>query len=199
MTETSRETAASVGSLDKDNPSILPQPLDPAALQREARGLRLFWLTAALCIVLDQISKAWVRAAIPYNGTVPLLPGWVHLTHVNNLGAAWGVLTGQRWLLVAVAVGVVAMVGSACRDVVRRGPLSGCGLGLILGGAIGNLLDRIVAGRVTDFIDLDTPVAYLRTFPVWNVADAALTVGAVCLILSFLLPSPQKHGGTEKE
>ena len=164
----------------------LPLALEPehavtAALLR--RRLLMFALIAFGAVILDQLSKLWVRAAIPMNSDVPVLPGWVHLTHTLNHGAAWSMLSGQRWLLVGVTVIVVGVVVALARDFARRGTLPIVGLGLILGGAIGNLIDRVLAGAVTDFIDLDTPLRWLETFPVFNIADSALTVGVALLLI----------------
>ena len=134
----------------------------------------------------DQVVKAWIRHEFELGQSRVIVPGWLHFTYVLNHGAAWGVLTGQRWLLVGVATVVVFLVCLAARDMGQRSVLSNIGLGLILGGALGNLIDRIASGAVTDFVDLDTPWRWLQTFPVWNIADAALTIGVSCLLLDFL-------------
>jgi signal peptidase II len=96
-------------------------------------------------------------------------------------------MSGQRWLLIAVSIGVSIFIVKLAREFESRGVLALSALGLIFGGAIGNLIDRIVFGHVTDMIDLDTPLEYLRTFPVFNIADSALTIGVILLILDFLL------------
>ena len=145
-----------------------------------------FILCAMFVMSCDQVVKAWIRHEFELGQSRVIVPGWLHFTYVLNHGAAWGVLSGQRWLLVGVATVVVFLVCLAARDMGQRSVLSNVGLGLILGGALGNLIDRIASGAVTDFVDLDTPWRYLQTFPVWNVADAALTVGVTCLLLDFL-------------
>jgi len=147
------------------------------------RRLLLFGLLAVTTVLLDQSSKYWIRATIPMHHDVPLVPGWVHLTYTLNKGAAWSMLHGQRWLLVAISVVVIGVVIWLARDFARRGTLPVVGLGLVLGGAIGNLIDRVVGGAVTDFIDLDTPLRWLQTFPVFNIADSALTVGVSLLLV----------------
>ena len=151
---------------------------------------------ALLALGLDQISKIIVRAGLGVGSRWPLIPGWIHFEHIRNPGAAWGVLGGQKWLLIAFTVAVTALVLSSAREVARRGIGSALGFGLILGGALGNLFDRVMFGHVTDFFDLDTPVRWLQTFPVFNVADSALTVGVVLMLLS-LLRSPQATENTE--
>ena len=154
-------------------------PLPPA---------RLGWFAGAaiLALVLDQLSKIWIRANLPEGAQLSLVPGWIHLEHIQNHGAAWGVLAGQKWLLILFTIAVTALVVSSAREVSRRGRLAALGFGWILGGALGNLLDRVMFGYVTDFFDLDTPVAWLQTFPVFNVADSALTGGVILMLITLL-------------
>ena len=147
----------------------------------------LFALTALFVLSVDQLTKILVRGHIAYGGQLQLLPGWVHLVFVNNRGAAWSVLTGRRVFLVVFTSVVTVVVGYLAREMVARGKLATIGWGLIMGGALGNLADRAFYGKVTDFIQLDTTINVIRTFPVFNVADSALTVGVVLMILSFLL------------
>jgi signal peptidase II len=141
---------------------------------------------AAVVVVLDQASKAWIRANVQHGEEIVLWPGVVHLSHVLNHGAAWGVLSGQRWLLVVIAVLVMAAVLSVARGLVERSVWSVWALGLIVGGAIGNLIDRVLAGAVTDMIDMDTSWQWLQNFPVFNLADSALTAGVTVLLLNSL-------------
>lgn len=152
----------------------------------ERRHLLTFALLAITILVVDQLSKAWIRATLPHGAELPLWPGWVHLSHVLNRGAAWGMLSGQRVFLIGVTLIVIVVVSLWARDIVQRGTLARVGLGLVLGGAVGNLIDRIRFGAVTDFIDLDTPIAWLQTFPVFNVADSALTIGVTLLITGMI-------------
>ena len=156
-----------------------PETLPPA---------RMGWFAGAalLALVLDQLSKVWIRANLPEGAELPLLPGWIHLEHVQNHGAAWGVLAGQKWLLIAFTIAVTALVVSSAREVSRRGKVAAIGFGFILGGALGNLFDRAAFGYVTDFFDLDTPLTWLQTFPVFNVADSALTAGVILMLITLL-------------
>lgn len=142
----------------------------------------LFLLAALLALGADQLSKILVRNALELGQQQDLIPGWIHLEHVHNYGAAWGAFAGQKWLLLGfTGVVVVGMLFSA-REVVKKGRATALGFGLILGGALGNLLDRVLQGYVTDFLDLDTPLGILQTFPVFNIADSCLTVGVILLI-----------------
>ena len=152
--------------------------------------MRWFWLCTLLVVALDQAAKAWARAALLPLESRAVLEGWLSWTHVQNHGAAWGMLSGQRWLLVGVAALVIVAVASAARDLGARSPWANIGLAFVLGGAIGNLIDRLLQGFVTDFVDLGSPWRFVREFPVWNVADAALTLGVVLMAWSFLRPAP---------
>lgn len=146
-----------------------------------------FGAVAVFVVLLDQISKIWLRNTLPLGSRIEVLPGWVHLSHSLNNGAAWGMMSGQRWLLILVSVGVSIFIFKMAREYASRGVLPMLALAFILGGAIGNLIDRVLFGVVTDMIDLDTPLEALRAFPVFNVADSALTVGVILLMLHFLL------------
>ncbi len=164
---------------------------------------RMGWFVGAalLALLLDQGSKIVVRAALGVGSRWPLIPGWMHAEHVRNYGAAWGVLAGQKWLLIAFTIAVTALVVSSAREVSRRGKIAAIGFGFILGGALGNLIDRVVYGYVTDFFDLDTPVRWLQTFPVFNVADSALTAGVILMLITLLRfrDDEGKKGGEGRE
>jgi signal peptidase II len=138
--------------------------------------------------VLDQITKAIVRSTLPLHDSRTLIPGLLDLTHVRNTGAAFGLLNTLEFPYKAqfmIVVALVAMVAIAA-FATRLGPherLARVGLALILGGAIGNLIDRAVHGYVLDFVDV-----YHRGIHFWafNVADAAITVGAALVLVEVL-------------
>lgn len=158
---------------------------------RARRASWFFWLAAILVVPLDQIAKMWIRSTLPLGAELPVWPGWLHFTHALNHGAAWGVLSGRRWLLIIVTIAVIGFIAALAREVWARGRVAAAALGLILGGALGNMIDRIGRGAVTDFIDLDTPLRFLQTFPIFNIADAALTVGVALLIGQWLFEQLQ--------
>ena len=148
--------------------------------------MRFLLGAAGVALVLDIASKTWVRANLPLGGRAPVVPDWIHLQHVQNHGAAWSVLAGHTTFLVLFTLAVIALLVFSAKEIARQGTLAATAFGLILGGAIGNFLDRATQGFVTDFLDLDTPVAWLQTFPVFNVADSALTVGVILILLASL-------------
>ena len=154
--------------------------------------MRFLLGAAGLALILDLASKSWVRAHVPLGTSLDLVPGWIHLQHVRNYGAAWSVLAGHTTFLVGFTLAVIALLAFSSREIARQGTLSAVAFGLILGGALGNFLDRATQHFVTDFFDMDTPISWIRTFPVFNVADSALTVGVILILLSSLLKSRRR-------
>ena len=141
-----------------------------------------------LIIVLDQLTKATVRFTLPLNASVTVIPGVMDFTHIRNTGAAFGILNAANFpfktvLIGLIAVGALAGVGIYAASLARHEIVARVGLALIIGGAAGNLIDRVVVGSVVDFVDV-----YWRTHHFWafNVADSAITVGAVVMILDML-------------
>jgi signal peptidase II len=141
------------------------------------------WLGLAAGIMgMDQATKILASRALTYGTPLPVLSGF-NLTLLHNPGAAFSFLADadgwQRWLFTALALGVSAYVVVLLRAPGAHPPGYQAGLSLILGGAIGNLIDRLLHGHVVDFIQV-----YYRSwyFPAFNVADSAITVGAVLLI-----------------
>ena len=145
----------------------------------------LWWLSVTgLVIALDQWTKALVVRHIAYHGAVRLLPV-LDLTLTYNSGAAFSFLAGesgwQRWLFTGLALAVAVLITLYLwRLDARRQGLLCLALSLIMGGAIGNLIDRLRLGHVVDFVLAHWHGAY---FPAFNVADSAITVGAVLLII----------------
>jgi signal peptidase II len=145
-------------------------------------------LIAAFIAVADQVTKAIVVRELPLHQSVTVVPGLLDFTHVRNTGAAFGLLNAVDFPykpLVITGVALVALIAIAVYAS-RYGDdtaMTRIALGLVLGGAIGNLIDRARQGYVVDFVDF-----YWRGWHFWafNVADAAITVGAIVLILDVL-------------
>ena len=145
-------------------------------------------LLAPAIIVLDQLTKAIVRTTVPLHSSVTVIPGFMDLTHVRNTGAAFGILNAADFpfktvVIVLIAAAALGAVGWYAASLARRQIVARAGLALIIGGAAGNLLDRVVAGSVVDFVDV-----YWRTHHFWafNVADSAITIGVAIMILDML-------------
>jgi signal peptidase II len=147
---------------------------------------------AAITVILDQLSKLWILHGLdlPAKGTVPL-PGPLDLTMVWNRGMSFGLLGGHaewgRWLLTGFSTVVVVALGIWARKATK--PLMAIGLGMIIGGAIGNnLIDRVFYGAVADFIDVRD-----LYFPwIFNIADAGISVGVAFLLLDSFLTGEEK-------
>jgi signal peptidase II len=148
-----------------------------------ARRLEL-WLALGI-LALDQATKAVVRARLALHESVEVIPGFLDFTHVRNTGAAFGILNTADFpyktvVLVLIAAAALVAVGFYAASLATEHILPRVGLALILGGAAGNLIDRMYAGFVVDFVDV-----YWRDYHFWafNVADSAITVGVAIMIL----------------
>ncbi len=138
----------------------------------------IFLSLGAVILVADWITKRMVAASIEPHGVVRIVGDWVRLTFIQTPGAAFGLFPGSRPVLVTVSVvAVIIVVTVAWRRSTRLHTI--LPLGLILGGAIGNLVDRVLAGQVVDFIQIGIPPDLY--WPVFNVADSAVTVGVLWL------------------
>src|SRR6187455_1245065 len=187
------ETTPTTG--DKMQPAAPTDADTPIAAPPSVAGARdtgLYWRFAIGLIAIDQITKAIVRSVVPLFETRPLVSGLVDLVHVRNEGVAFGLLNNldmrYKWAL-TTALAMAALLGIAyyANHVRREEWLARLGLSMILGGAIGNLIDRALHGYVLDFVDV-----YWRTWHFWafNVADASISVGAVLVFADLLLVKP---------
>lgn len=149
---------------------------------------RLFWISALFAFFLDQVTKYWVVQTFKLGQTLPILPGVFHLTYVTNTGAAFSLFTGKvewlRWLSLAVSLGLIGL--ALLGPVLSR--WDQLGYGFILGGAIGNGINRFVLGYVVDFLDFR-----LINFAVFNFADAFINIGIICLLISTFQKTPHSN------
>lgn len=148
-----------------------------------------FWIAGTI-VALDQATKALVLAYLPLHSSESVIPGFFDLTHVRNTGAAFGILSAVDFPFKAGAIALLATaalvaVAAFAAQLSPHQKLARIGLALILGGAIGNLIDRVTAGYVLDFVDV-----YVGDWHFWafNVADAAISVGVVGMLLDLVLP-----------
>jgi signal peptidase II len=155
------------------------------------------WLSA-IVVVLDLASKALVTDAFRYGEVREILP-FFNLVLVHNTGAAFSFLAQaggwQRWFFTVVAVLISAVLVWMLRKP-GNGAVLSCGLALVLGGALGNLYDRVTLGYVVDFVQLHAGGWY---FPAFNVADSAITVGVVLLIGDSLRPAARAPDAAPQE
>lgn len=143
-------------------------------------GAVLYFAMAAAVVVLDQWSKAAVVANIPLYGEVPVISWLFQLTNVRNTGAAWSLLAQHTGVLAAVSI-LAALAISAYMLFGNLCPAARLMLGFVIGGAVGNLIDRVRLGYVVDMIDLT-----FMNYPVFNVADCFIVVGGILFSLIFI-------------
>lgn len=162
-----------------------------------------FFGTAAAVLALDHLTKYWAShlsglsyGAYPPEGGIELVPGYFSLVYTSNAGAAWGMFAGQRVLLSLLGVAALFCIVYFRRALGLDRTFLRFVFGLISGGIAGNLVDRILFGRVTDFLDF-----HLRDFyrwPTFNIADSAMVVG-VALYIVYALFHREEESGTQKK
>lgn len=154
---------------------------------------RLAFILAAVIVIADQAVKYWILQVLQLQeGQTIAVLGPLYLTGVRNQGVSFGLLQAQhdlvRWVLVAFSIGVSIMLATWVRKTER--PLFSIAVGLVMGGAVGNVIDRIRFGAVADFIDVSR-----FYFPwIFNVADSAITIGVCFLLLDMLRQDSQERG-----
>ncbi len=155
---------------------------------------RWFWIAAFISVMLDQLTKYWTVQSLDLYETIPLWEGVFHFTFVTNDGAAFSLFSGQghwlRWLSLLVSLGLMVLAWF--------GPFMNrweeIGYGCILGGALGNGIDRFAAGEVVDFLDFR-----LINFPIFNLADISINVGIICLLIAiFTTPDPSSDNSQRR-
>ena len=134
------------------------------------------------------VSKAMIRRTLPLHESVSVIPGVMDFTHIRNTGAAFGFLNGVDFPFKTIVIAIVAtaaLIGVAlyAAGLAHHQTLARVGLALIIGGAAGNLIDRVIAGSVVDFVDV-----YWRSYHFWafNVADSAISIGVAIMILDMI-------------
>ena len=166
-------------------------------------------IIAAIVIILDQISKAVVVATIPEGSLIEVIPNIFNLTYIENRGAAFGMLSEQRWVFMIISVLAIVAI---CFFIWKEKPESywiKTPLAFILGGGIGNMIDRTLRPGVVDFIDADFvqyPVfsfgeklsVSFEDFPIFNIADCFITVGCITLIVYLLFFELPREAKAEK-
>lgn len=156
---------------------------------------------AAAVLFLDQATKLWVVSLLqegsfypPHN--IEVISGFFHIVHVTNTGAAWSMFSGHTWPLTAVGFVVLGFLFYFRKALELDQPKIQLGYGLMIGGIIGNMIDRIRIQKVIDFLDFQFGDYH---FPSFNIADSGITVGvALYIILSFRSAKPEKPAATEE-
>lgn len=160
-------------------PSTSRDSVMRAIARREKRQTRLRWrlfiVLFAGVVVLDQITKTIIRSTLEPGGHVEVFPGF-DISRVTNDGIAFGLFPGRQAAVAVLTVVALSAIAIALAGMVRRNATVAAGAGLLVGGSVGNLLDRLVRGGVTDFLD---PVRW----PAFNIADMAIVVGAAAIVI----------------
>ena len=164
--------------------------LNRAQMSTWVRSHKAMLLVAALLLLLDRVSKVWTLTYLAEHGPVRLL-SYFWLNYVENTGAAFGMFQHANMLLVVVMFLVIGYIMCSWKDLTQYGMCSQWGAMLILTGAFGNLYDRLTLGFVVDMLDF-------RVWPVFNVADSCITVGAILLAISLLKRCKKERRKNEK-
>lgn len=156
---------------------------------------RRLWLLAAVIVALDQLTKYWVSVRLPFGsyGSAgrTIIPGFFNLVHVGNTGAAWSMFTGRSTVLALLAGATLLAIHFWRRQLGLRQPAAQLAFGLLCGGIVGNLVDRLAYGHVIDFIDLHFGT---YVYPTFNVADSAICIGVFWYVLwSLKHPEPARE------
>lgn len=152
------------------------------------RRYRIIILSGLAVLLLDQLTKIWIQRSIPvWEKGFTVIPGFFDIVHILNRGAAFGFLNRhdidwQRPFFIIISILALGLIAALARSKEDDGPFFIYGLGLILGGAVGNLIDRVRLGVVVDFLDF-----YIGAWhwPAFNVADMGICLGAAGLLVSF--------------
>jgi signal peptidase II len=159
--------------------------------------LRTLLVTLAVVVPLDQLTKWWVSANVSQFDPLVVIPGFFQITHARNTGMALGLFREMPviFFIVATLIALVAVV-SVYRQFPTPDRHAGVSLGLIVGGAIGNLIDRVARGSVVDFLQFDLQVFI---FPDFNVADSAIVIGVLLLLLEIGATDSERPSGVPEE
>lgn len=144
-------------------------------------------MIAAAIVALDQWTKALTVSTVPMHEKLGSVLGIFHITHTENSGAIWGILQGQTWLFVLIMVLFLAVIGVMIWKKWLTKKFELICLAMIAGGGLGNMIDRLAYGKVTDMIEFD-----FVSFPVFNVADCFITVGCAALLVYIIFFDREK-------
>lgn len=156
----------------------------------------LYAIVAVIALLFDQLLKYWTTVHIVENtGVVPLIPGFIHLTHIHNTGAAFSFLEGARWFFVVLCVVFVAVVvWLLAKNILNTPGTRWCAV-IVVAGALGNAIDRVLTGYVVDMIEFE-----FVSFPIYNLADIYITLGVIGFCICLLAERPAKkraHAGDD--
>jgi signal peptidase II len=183
-------TAAATSKPTVVSGAPIPEPsvASPDAGFRRLLPYRLFWTVAASVLVVDQVSKLWLDARLPFGtygepGAIPVIRNFFYIVHVGNTGAAWSMFAGKSVLLAVLAAATLAAIFLWRKALGLHDRGTQVCFGLLCGGITGNLLDRLRHGYVVDFIDLHFGT---YVYPTFNIADAGICIGVALYLIHTL-------------
>src|SRR5690606_6751628 len=146
----------------------------------------IYYIIAVFLILLDQLTKWLVVKNMELGESIPIISDFLYITSHRNRGAAWGILEGQMWLFYIITIIVIVVIIYYLEKHAKGKALFQLSLAFILGGAIGNFIDRLFRKEVVDFMD-----TYIFTydFPIFNIADSALTIGVILMFIQMIRES----------
>ena len=153
----------------------------------------LYYLFALIVIGMDQLTKWLVIQKMDLYESIPIIDHFFYITSHRNAGAAWGILQGQMAFFYIVTVFVIIGLIYYMEKYARNNKLTAVSLSLILGGAIGNFIDRLLRQEVVDFLDV---MIFKYDFPIFNVADSCLVIGVILIFIATIME--EKSKGQEK-
>lgn len=144
-----------------------------------------YFIIAAMIIALDQWTKWLILKNMELGDTVTVIQNFFYITSHRNRGAAWGILEGQMWFFYVITVIVIIGIVYYMKKWAKGKLLASIALAFMLGGAIGNFIDRVYRQEVVDFMDVD--LFGYTTFPIFNIADSALVIGVILLMITMFI------------
>lgn len=146
-----------------------------------------YFLIAAVVLIIDQWTKWLVMRHMFQGESIPMIENIFYLTSHRNAGAAFGILQDQRWFFIIITIAVVAGLIYYIWQMKNENQVLVYSLAIILGGAVGNFIDRLIMGEVVDFLDVKISIGtFYYDFPIFNVADSALVIGVSLLIIDVI-------------
>jgi signal peptidase II len=183
----------------------------PIALVERINNYRLLFIASSIVFVLDQITKAWIFKNLPldsyfYPDSIQVIEDFFYIVHIGNEGAAWGMLSGYSGWLALFAVLALFGIYKIRHTLELNRRVMQLSFGLLIGGIIGNLVDRLIHGHVIDFLDFHFPFSIpwimpTGRYPSFNIADSGIVVGVlIYMAVSFLSPtdSPESKRRSEE-
>lgn len=147
------------------------------------------FIISLIIFILDQITKSLISTYLKLNESIEIIKDFFYIRYINNKGASWGILENNRILLIGLSIIAIIMIIRYSYSF-KKTKLNTYGFGLLLGGILGNLSDRLIFGYVKDFLDF---IIFRYDFPVFNIADISIVIGVVLLIIS-ILKGEDKNG-----